>query len=139
MKKLTLLLISFSFMITSCSVEDDTPTENYHIEILPVESATVPESFTYGEDHEITVSYIRPSTCYEFNDIYFLKNNNVRNVAVMTTVWDNVVNCVDLQSIEEKTFTVKATQLENYIFKFWQGVDDSGEDIYLTVEVPVEQ
>jgi hypothetical protein len=57
----------------------------------------------------------------------------------MTTVWDNVVNCVDLQSIEEKTFTVKATQLENYIFKFWQGVDDSGEDIYLTVEVPVEQ
>ena len=139
MKKIILLLISFSFILTSCSVNDNTPTENYHIEILPVESAIVPESFVYGENHEITISYIRPNSCYAFNDIYYLKDNNVRTVAVMNTVYDNVVNCQDLQDIEQKTFTVEATQLENYIFKFWQGVDDNGEDLYLTIEVPVEQ
>ncbi|MBN2868688.1 MAG: hypothetical protein JXK08_08465 [Flavobacteriaceae bacterium] len=139
MKKIILLLISLSFILTSCSVNDDTPTDNYHIEILPVESAIVPESFIYGENHEITISYIRPNSCYAFNDIYYLKDNNIRTVAVMNTVYNNVFNCQDLQDIEQKTFTIEATQLENYIFKFWQGVDDNGEDLYLTIEVPVEQ
>lgn len=139
MKKLILILISFSFTLVSCNVDDGNTPENYHLEILPVESAIVPESFIYGEDHEITISYIRPSSCYAFNDIYYLKDNNVRTVAVMNTVYDDVVNCLELEDLQQKTFTVQATQLENYIFKFWQGVDDNGEDIYLTIEVPVEQ
>jgi hypothetical protein len=139
MKKFILILISFSFTLVSCSVDDGNTQENYHLEILPVESAIVPESFVYGENHEVTISYIRPSSCYAFNDIYYLKDNNVRTVAVMNTVYDDVVNCLELEDLQQKTFIVQATQLENYIFKFWQGVDDNGEDIYLTVEVPVEQ
>lgn len=139
MKKIILILISFNFTLVSCSVDDGNTPENYHLEILPVESANVPESFVYGENHEITISYIRPSSCYAFNDIYYIKDNNVRTVAVMNTVYDDVVNCLELEDLQQKTFTVQATQLENYIFKFWQGVDDNGEDIYLTAEVPVEQ
>jgi hypothetical protein len=32
---------------------------------------------------------------------------------------------------------VHALQVSPYIFRFWQGEDDNGDPIYLTIEVPV--
>ena len=32
---------------------------------------------------------------------------------------------------------VEALQTEPYIFNFWQGEDEQGNPIYLTIEVPV--
>ncbi|HIC30907.1 MAG TPA: hypothetical protein EYO76_03230 [Flavobacteriaceae bacterium] len=99
----------------------------------------MPDYFTYGETHEITISYIRPTSCYAFNDIYYLKENNTRTVAVISSVYDNQTNCSEIQQEVNTTFTVEAIQEENYIFNFWQGEDSNGNDMYLTIEVPVEQ
>ena len=138
MKKVLILLLSL--VALSCSLDDENNViENYHVEILPIESAIVPESFNYGEEHEITVTYLRPNSCHAFNDFYYVKDNNERTVAIMSTVLDNNQNCLELNDEQQRTFTLEATQTENYVFKFWQGENDSGNDTYLIIEVPVNQ
>ncbi|WP_336066632.1 hypothetical protein [Mesoflavibacter sp. CH_XMU1404-2] len=136
MKKIILLLISLSFL--SCSLDDGNEV-TFHREFLPILSVDAPEFFTQGEDHEITVTYTRPNSCYQFDYIYYTKNNNERTVAVLAKVLENNNNCIEVVEESETTFTVRAEQEETYVFNFWQGVDDNGEDMYLIIEVPVEQ
>jgi len=134
MKKLTLLSL-FLILFTSCSLEDK--SLDYNLEILPVESVDIPESFTLGETYPITVSYLRPSTCHTFKEFYYSKNNNERTIAVINYDYiDN--NCEDLEDdLVEATFNFVVTGNGSYIFKFWQGVDENDVDQYLTIEVPV--
>ncbi len=38
---------------------------------------------------------------------------------------------------EEYAFPVEATQEEDYVFKFWKGKNNEGEDVYEEVVIPV--
>ena len=133
MKRLIIITLSL-ILFASCS-KDDGP--EYSLEVLPVESVNMPESFTLGEIYPITVSYLRPTTCYSFKEFYYGKNLNERTVAVLNyNFQDN--NCQELSDeLVEATFNFIVTSNGSYIFKFWQGTDDDGEDLYMTVEVPV--
>ncbi|MEJ6791665.1 MAG: hypothetical protein QNK89_02720 [Lacinutrix sp.] len=133
MKKLLVLLISLT--ILSCSTNDDS-LETYQ-EAMPVESVTLPEEFIVNEDYEVTLTYLRPTTCHAFNDILLQKHNNQGNVYVIGTVFQSNGDCTELNSELEVSFNFKATQIGTYTFKFWQGENDNGEEIYSTVEVPV--
>jgi hypothetical protein len=133
MKKL--FLPSLFLILFACSLDDN--SVNYNLEILPIESVDIPDSFTLGETYPITVSYFKPSACHTFREFYYLKNNNERTVAVINYDYiDN--NCTDLtDELVEATFNFIVTSNGSYIFKFWQGVDDNDVDQYLTIEVPV--
>ncbi|MCF8274517.1 MAG: hypothetical protein K9I95_11865 [Flavobacteriaceae bacterium] len=133
MKKL--FLSSLFLILFACSLDDN--SVNYNLEILPIESVDIPDSFTLGETYPITVSYFKPSACHTFREFYYLKNNNERTVAVINYDYiDN--NCTDLtDELVEATFNFIVTSNGSYIFKFWQGVDDNDVDQYLTIEVPV--
>ncbi len=127
-----------SFLVTllfSCSLDDDNPS--FSFEILPIEDVDIPEEFTLGEVYPITVTYDRPTNCHAFRDFYYLKENNERTVAVISTLFEEN-NCVDL--VDESltaTFNFQVTSNGSYIFKFWQGQDENEDDIYLEIEVPV--
>jgi len=122
-------------ILMSCSLSgDDEP--NYHFEVLPIESVEIPDTFTLGETYPITVSYFKPSSCYTFNDFYYLSELNERTVAVINTVFDDQV-CTQALELTDATFNFKVISNGSYIFKFWQGEDENGEDLYYTVEVPV--
>ena len=108
----------------------------YHLEVLPVESVDIPQEFTMGDVYPITVHYYRPSTCYSFRDFYYRKENNIRTVAPVNYVFEK--NCEPLDSVlTENTFKFLVTSNGSYVFKFWQGKDSNGDDMYLTIEVPV--
>ena len=132
MKKILFILLTL--ILFSCSVEDD--NLDTHFEIIPVESAVLPDEFVLGNLHLIQLTYIRPSTCHAYNDIYYVSESNERTVAVMTKIFDNG-DCEEISTVLEASFDFRATELGSYIFKFWKGTDDEGEDIYMTVEVPV--
>ncbi len=134
MKKL--IALSFTLLLfVSCSIDDD--STNYSFEILSVESVDIPDAFTLGEVYPITVSYLRPSTCHSFKEFYYLKENNIRTVAPINYVFENN-SCETLTNeLVEATFNFIVTSNGSYIFKFWQGEDNNGEDQYLTIEVPV--
>jgi len=132
MKKI--LFILFAFILYSCSISDD--GVNTHFEILPVESAILPDVFVLGEIHPIELTYIRPSTCHAYNNIYYVADANERTVAIVTQVFDSNNNCEEIATELEVSFNFRATELGSYIFKFWQGTVDD-EDVYMIVEVPV--
>jgi len=136
MKKLIILGFILT-LFSSCDINND--GSDFVLEILPVESVDIPDSFTLGEVYPITVTYLRPSTCHQFREFYYAKDNNIRTVAVITyNFLDN--DCQDLENeLVQETFNFKVTGNGSYIFKFWQGEDDNGENQYLTIEVPVTE
>jgi hypothetical protein len=136
MKKF-LLLFAVAITFIGCSLDDDNP--KFHLELLPVESATLPDEFKRDSVYELPIKYIRPSTCHIFEGFYYEKNENVRTVAIQTSVVEQD-NCVSA-STEPITeiLKFKPTTGESYIFKFWKGEDESGEDIFEEIEVPVVQ
>lgn len=121
--------------IVSCSLSDD-DSRKFHFEALPIESVDIPDEFILGETYPITVFYNKPSSCYVFNDFYYVSELNERRIAVINTVFDDQV-CTQAIELANATFNFVVTSNWTYVFKFWQGEDDNGEDLYLIVEVPV--
>lgn len=139
MKK-TLTLFALVALLFSCSPDDDFP--KYHLETLPIEAVvSIPEEMVLGEEHEIVLKYRRPTTCYGFNNFYYDKDLNVRTVAINAIVQEDN-SCVSLadQAIEdlpEVTLRFKPTGNGTYVFKFWTGKDDQGENTFTEYEIPV--
>ena len=133
MKKVLIILIGL--VTFSCSLSDDSLSS--YQEAMPIESAVLPDEFIVDEIYEITITYLRPTTCHAFHDILYQKNINERIIYVIGTVFQNNGNCTELNAELEASFSFKPTEVGSYVFKFWEGKDDNGEDIYLTVEVPV--
>ncbi len=133
MKKIALLLVTI-ITLASCSIQDDNP--NYHLEVLPIETYTLPESFVYGQTYPITVTYKRISDCHNFEAFYYEKTGNTRIIGVTASVLDRD-DCVPSDEIVEKTFNFVCTYHGSYIFKFYKGEDAQGNNIFDEVEVPV--
>ena len=133
MKKLLVLLIGLTLF--SCNSADD-PLDDYQ-EAMPIESVTLPQEFIVNEEYDITLTYLRPTTCHAFNNILLQKHDNERNFYVIGTVFQSNGNCTELNAELEASFNFNPTIAGSYIFKFWQGEDDNGEDIYLTEEITV--
>lgn len=130
------LLIFLMILVTfSCSVEDDTPKTNQ--ELLPVESVTLPGVFVLGQTYEITLHYLRPTNCHAFNDVYLSKHLNERTFAILSTVYVGNVECSSIDAETEVSFNFQATESGSYVFKFWQGLNENGDDTYSTYEVRV--
>jgi hypothetical protein len=134
MKKL-IFLCAIILSFWSCSVNDDNGV-NYSIEFLPVEEVVIPQEFKFDSIYQIDVSYYKPSTCYQFHDFYYVPENEVRTIAVINKVFENV-SCTQQMELVENSFDFKVKYNQTYVFKFWQGEDETGEDIYLTYEIPV--
>ena len=140
MKKV-IVLLSVLVLMFSCSVDDENNDE-FHFEILPIASVEMPESFTSGEVYNITYSYEVPTSCHVYRDLYYVAESHIRTIAVINTVFEesNTVTCEDLSGqMEERTFQFYAGALVgSYVFRFWQGEDENGDDIYMVYEVPIE-
>lgn len=133
MKKFTLIFVAL-LMLYSCTVEDN--RLKYHYEILPIESYTVPESFVLGATYPIKMKYKKGTSCHQFQGFYYEKNLNIRTVAVQTLVSENTTCAADTTSVEV-SFNFYVTSNGSYIFKFFKGVDEAGNDLFHEVEIPV--
>jgi hypothetical protein len=134
MKKITLLL--FGLLIFNSCLNNDNDTPNYTFEYLPIDSAITPASFTLGAIDTITVKYTLPNGCYSFDRIYYETKDTTRIVAITAFV-ELDENCTEALIQEEKKFAVKASQEEDYVFKFFKGIDSNGDNIFEEVIVPV--
>ncbi|WP_343328363.1 hypothetical protein [Polaribacter staleyi] len=134
MKKTALLL--FGLLVFYSCLNNDNDTPNYTFEYLSIDEAVVPASFTLGEIDTITVKYSLPNSCYAFDQIYYQPKDTTRVVAV-TAIVNLDENCTEAIVQEEKKIAVKATQEEDYVFKFFKGKDSDGENIFEEVIVPV--
>lgn len=133
MKKL--LLIFFSVLLfQSCLKEDN--TIQYEYETLIIDEVEIPDSFTFGEMHEITIKYSLPNSCYSFYSLYYAYEETSRIVAVNASK-SLEGSCTEVVIQQEYTFTVTANQEEDYVFKFWKGKDVDGNNIFEEITIPV--
>jgi hypothetical protein len=137
MKKGAYLAIIICLILSSCSLDDSANAE-FSFEFMPVESVVMPEEFMHGETYAIGVSYTKPNSCYQFNDFAYEINGNERTIAVINTVYSNSnANCTGEPVLNTVSFDFTVTGTETYVFKFYQGEDEAGEEHYYIVEVPV--
>lgn len=135
MKKI-LLLLSVLFLFNSCSL-DDVQDDEFSYELVPIASVDIPAEFELGETYNIVIRYYRPSTCHAFDGFYYDKDLNVRTIAVQNIVFEQN-NCEPLTDVLiEQNLEFYVTNNGSYIFKFWQGKNEAGEDLYLEYEIPV--
>jgi hypothetical protein len=126
------------FLIFGCSNDDNNYNDHaYHLEYVSVISADVPDEFIYGYTYRINLTIELPSNChYYYNQYDYFYEGTSRLIYPIGHVDDGVPCTPD---ITETTFSilVQVRQSEPYIFKFYQGEDADGQDIFLTIEVPV--
>ena len=134
MKKI-ILLVLFIVTLTACTTDNNHTTYSY--QVVPVESYTIPETFTLGQTYEIKLKYIKPSSCHFFQGIYYDKTLNIRTIAIQTAVRDGQVCTQSIPQPSEVSFNFYVTNTGSYIFKFYKGVDTDGKDIFEEVEIPV--
>ena len=134
MKKIALLIL-IVITISSCSVGDSSDRD---FVLIPVETITMPDSYTVGNISKIMIKYRRPTQCHIFNGFYYDINENVRTVAIQA-VKLNQSNCPDdSENIYEVPLDFKPTTAGDYTFKFWTGVDGNGVDQYVEYDVVVQ-
>ena len=132
LKKLTVLCLGI-VLFNSC-LGDNEP--NFTFEILPIDEAIVPASFTFGEQDTIAIKYSLKSSCYSFDNLYYEYRDTTRIVAVRAYVSLDEA-CAEVLTQKEYKFAVNVSQEEDYVFKFWKGTDDTGENIFEEFIVPV--
>lgn len=130
------LICLIAILTLSCSTENESDTSSYVV-LLPVESVGMPQYFEQGETYQINLTYLSPTNCHYFNDIYYDVEGNSSHVAVLNTVLDNG-NCDTLNTETETSFNFVANHIGPHVFKFWQGANDNGVDQYLSMEIIVE-
>lgn len=136
MKKIFLILTIIVLSLSSCSVDDG--QEDVIYELLPIQEVVLPSSFKINQDNIIEVKFSRPTTCHGFNSFYYEKEGSNRIVAVEGIVFNNN-GCEPLvESIAKQSLKFRPETVGDYTFKFWQGKDAQGADIFLTYQIVVE-
>ncbi len=138
MKKIALIII-VSLTFSSCSLDDSgNSVGDFFFQYIPIEDVVMPVEFEFGQTYVIEYTYFRPSSCHFFNDLFYDIDLNVRTIAVINTVQVDNGQCLDLQDeLVTRTFNFLVQNTGTYQFRFWQGEDSNGEDVYLEIEVPV--
>ena len=137
MKHYLLLFLSVIFLFACSDDDDDYNEHEYHLEYASAINTDVPDEFNYGETYLIDVTIELQNSCYfYYNQYEYIYEGTSRLIYPIVHIDDDVA-CTP--NITETTFSipVQALQNEPYIFKFYQGEDVDGEEIFLTIEVPV--
>jgi|TARA_B110000037_G_scaffold58046_1_gene70829 hypothetical protein len=128
-----LLLFLTVISLFACNNDDG---DNYHFSYVPVVSADVPDAFIYHETYTINVTYELPNGCHSLYNYDYIYDEDSRIIYPISIVNDEDA-CTEPLIQGEFSIDVHALQTEPYIFKFWQGKNEEGEDQFLIIEVPV--
>lgn len=136
MRRIKIIFAFFLFTVfIGCSNDDET---RFFYELVTVQEVTLPDQFNRGETYTINVSYFRPTNCHSFSGFDYNKLGNERTVSVVNLVV-NEGNCKELEKKDliESSFDFFVGQEDSYVFRFWQGRDENGDNQFLIIEVPV--
>lgn len=130
-------LLTICWLFFSCSLDDGNQTT---FEVLPIESIELPSSFTLNESYEIPITFYRPTNCHAYNGIISNPHNNERSIAVSSYIVNNNACTAysNNEGLAENSFTFLVKYDYTYVFKIWKGTDEQGNDVFETIEVPVE-
>ena len=130
----------FAMLLGSCSADSPSDTNSsYYNDYVPIATVEMPEAFEFGQSYVIEYTYYKPTTCHLFNDLIYDDEANVHTIIIRNTVLTGGgADCQSLTNeVVSKSFDFVASNTSTHYFKFWKGLDDSCQDIFLEFEVPV--
>lgn len=131
-----LIILFLSICCSNCSIDDDA-NPSFSFELIPVLDAELPEELKKDSIYDFKVRYLRPTTCHGFRGYDYNHNGNERIVAIVNIVSSEAL-CTKLEQDTVQTdLSVRITQDDFYLFKFWQGKDAEGKNKFLTKRIPV--
>lgn len=141
MKKLLLLCITLIVIVTSCSPDEDDNHVQFHLEFVEVIDNDLPEYFERGQEYTVTIQYIKPSDCHYFHGFYYEDQGETHVIAPQTMVIEDP-GCEQFENLTtasaQFTFPCKNTYAyDYYIFKFYSGEDQLGNQNFNEVIVPI--
>jgi hypothetical protein len=135
MKKVVYYL-AMILVLVSCSLDDSPKSEPVS---LPIESVIMPTVWPVDQLGAIKITYRRPTTCHLFNGFNYQINDDFTRTVSIEAVKLNDNNCIDAsEESYEVELNFKPTQLGIYHFKFWTGVDSSGNYTFLEYDVEAQ-
>lgn len=120
----------------SCSV-DEVSGPQFRPALVPVVEVMMPDTLVFGEEYTFEITYEKPSSCYVFAGFSYEQEKNERIIAPVMNVYEGQ-ECDTVSTQETQNLDFQVRYLETYIFKFWKGRSDEGEDLFLVKEVPVK-
>lgn len=131
-----ILLVALGLTVASCS-DNDNDEHDFHYEYINVTSADLPDEFVYGNTYRIEMTVELPNSCYYFYNQYdYFYEGTSRLIYPIAHVHDGEPCTLNIREAK-LVIPVQALQRETYIFQFYQGQDENGQDTFLTIEVPV--
>ncbi len=135
MKKVFLIL-GLLGLVTSCSLDDDRAELNY--EVQPVVDFELPDTLVWGQRYNFKVRYISPTSCNYFFDFDYAQRDSTRFVYIIDAVYEEEM-CTDTPTDTTTVYLPFETRYNyDYIFKFYTGEDENGEDTFITDTIPVK-
>lgn len=130
------IIIAFiaAISITSCELPDEGLRVSY--DVVAIDSVQLPATFNFGETYDIPVFYKRPTSCHVFEGFNITADLNIRAISTVLARLDSG-NCVDENLTEEQTIRFRAASNGSYVFRFFNGLDDNNDPIYLEYIVQV--
>lgn len=136
MKKI-ILLFSSLFLFFSCLDSSNDVSIDIAFDLLPIDSYTVPDSFTFGEKATIKLNYSLPNGCYFFDNVYVERQNDGTVIGIRAVIDNTNSVCTEAIVKEEYDYEITIDQVDDYIFKFYKGTDANGDIVFEEVIVPV--
>lgn len=135
MKKYALLFLTL-FLFLGCD-DDDDDEHAYHLEYTAAIAADGPDEFILGRTHKINITIELLNSCHFFYNQYDYFYEGTSRIIYPIVHIDDDVACTP--NIREVTFSipVQALQSETYTFLIYQGEDAEGQDMFLTMKIPV--
>jgi hypothetical protein len=131
------MVLAFGVTLTSCSDDDDYYDYDFSLEYVNVISADLPDEFIFGQTYRMNVTIELPNSCYYYYNQYDYFYEGTSRLIYPIAHVDEGVSCTPNSTETTFSIPVQALQNETYIFKFYQGEDEDGQDLFLTIEVPV--
>lgn len=137
MKKFLPLLLFLGLL--GCSVSDDGPNSPVRTVYTPISAVSgLPDSFDPDQIYEITLTYVRPSSCYTNPRIETDANGNNLYLTMVSLYDPSNMNCEEIEDTAgEFSFEFRVERNDFYIFNFWQGYNAFNQPVYLKMEIPV--
>ncbi|GGG39340.1 hypothetical protein GCM10011414_05860 [Croceivirga lutea] len=131
----TIILLFAVFSVSSCDIDSD---ENFHFVTLRITDVELPESFIHNQVYNIQVTYERLNGCTYFEGFDVQKPYlTTREIVAIGTELDDA-QCTHAVEEAVATFNFQVLYDETYTFRFFNGLDENNEPIYLEYEVEVQ-
>lgn len=121
-------------ILVSCL--DDEPTLEIAYQYRPIDSIQIDTIMPSRQVTEIKTFFTTTNGCQDFFDYEYSILGNERTVAVITSeILEE--SCTAVTEAQSFTLQFKPESSGTYTFRFWGGIDENGDDIFIIREIEI--